>query len=66
MRQVFCLSISSPIRKNFCKMQEKCQSDKIALVVVQSLVRTAGVMENIQHYPDLVEGKYFIGTATFQ
>lgn len=47
-------------------MQEKCQSDKIALVVVQSLVRTAGVMENIQHYPDLVEGKYFIGTATFQ
>jgi len=52
-------------------MQEKCQSDKIALFFVQSLVRTADVMENIQHYPDFMEvefkeGKYYIGTATFQ
>lgn len=47
-------------------MQEECQSDKIALVVVLPLVRTAGVMENIQYYPDFVEIKYFIGTATFQ
>lgn len=47
-------------------MQEKCQSDKIALVVVFSLFRTAGVMENIQHYPNFVEGKYFIDTAAFQ
>lgn len=46
-------------------MQEKCQSDKTALVVVLSLVRTVGVMDNIQHYPDFVEGKYFIGIATF-
>lgn len=47
-------------------MQKKCQSDKRALVVVLPLVRTAGVMENIQHYPDVVESKYFTGTAVFQ
>lgn len=35
-------------------MQEKCQNDKIALVVVLSLVRTAGIMENIQCYPDTI------------